>query len=295
MAWIIDNVANGTKTVSIQFRDNALNESIVYSDTILYDTVAPTGSMTINSDVAQTNDFNTLLNIACSDAAPASGCFEMRIINGTDPTTEAWINVATGDIAWAIENATNGDKTVAMQFRDAALNESAIYSDVILYDTVVPTGSMTINSDDVETGDANVLLNISCSDAAPASGCFEMRVANGADPTGEAWIAYSDLDMAWLLDNIADGTKTVSACFTDAAANTAWSADTIILDTSPPSGSISIDLGAPFNTSGTSSLTFSAPSDTTDMAVVDGATVVTADIEASNGVIHVIDTVILPN
>lgn len=35
--------------------------------------------------------------------------------------------------------------------------------------------------------------------------------------------------------------------------------------------------------------------DATDGVKVDNATVVTADIEASNGVIHVIDTVILPN
>ena len=34
--------------------------------------------------------------------------------------------------------------------------------------------------------------------------------------------------------------------------------------------------------------------DATDGVMVDGATVVTADIEASNGVIHVIDAVILP-
>jgi uncharacterized surface protein with fasciclin (FAS1) repeats len=34
--------------------------------------------------------------------------------------------------------------------------------------------------------------------------------------------------------------------------------------------------------------------DATDGVMIDGASVVTADIEASNGVIHVIDTVILP-
>ena len=33
---------------------------------------------------------------------------------------------------------------------------------------------------------------------------------------------------------------------------------------------------------------------TGDSVMVDGATVVTADVEASNGVIHVIDAVILP-
>ena len=35
--------------------------------------------------------------------------------------------------------------------------------------------------------------------------------------------------------------------------------------------------------------------DATDGVKVDEATVVSADIEASNGVIHVIDTVVLPN
>jgi uncharacterized surface protein with fasciclin (FAS1) repeats len=35
--------------------------------------------------------------------------------------------------------------------------------------------------------------------------------------------------------------------------------------------------------------------DATDGVMIDGATVVQADIEASNGVIHVIDTVILPD
>jgi uncharacterized surface protein with fasciclin (FAS1) repeats len=35
--------------------------------------------------------------------------------------------------------------------------------------------------------------------------------------------------------------------------------------------------------------------DATNGVMIDGATVLTADIEASNGVIHVIDRVILPN
>lgn len=35
--------------------------------------------------------------------------------------------------------------------------------------------------------------------------------------------------------------------------------------------------------------------DATDGVMVDGANVVTADIEADNGVIHVIDTVVMPN
>lgn len=35
--------------------------------------------------------------------------------------------------------------------------------------------------------------------------------------------------------------------------------------------------------------------DATDGVMIDGANVITADIEASNGVIHVIDAVILPN
>jgi len=75
------STANGQRTVYVQFRDVANNWSLVSSDGIFLDTVAPSGSVAINAGAATTSNVNVTLTLAGDAAAPASGVAAMRFSN----------------------------------------------------------------------------------------------------------------------------------------------------------------------------------------------------------------------
>ncbi|MBI5233073.1 MAG: hypothetical protein HY880_01825, partial [Deltaproteobacteria bacterium] len=245
-AWTLA-ADDGTKTVYAQFRDSAGNESDSYSDTIIYDTTAPTGSVIINDDDTYTASTSVTLTLACADAT--SGCAEMRLTNDGDPWS-GWEAYSTSK-AWVL----NGDDNlhiVYVEFKDAAGNISGTYSDYIYLDTTAPTGSVTIDSGATYATMTAVDLTLTCADA--TSGCSEMRLSNNGMDWPFGWEAYST-SRAWVL-TIGDGTKTVYAQFRDVAGNASGSyTDTIILDTTVPTGTVSINGGATYTNSTSVTLT----------------------------------------
>ena len=101
-----------------------------------------------------------------------------------------------------------------------------------------------------------VTLNLNVSGADPGS---TVRFSNA----GGEWSAWSDLTAtkAWSLSG-GDGMKTVYAQFKDAAGNVSdqvW--NNIILDTTPPTGSIAINSGAQYATQGAVTLNLWAATD----------------------------------
>jgi hypothetical protein len=118
---------DGTKTVYVKFRDRAGNVSGVYSDTIILDTTAPTGSILIQGGAAVVTQTQVVLALAASDA---HGVTHMRLRNGT-AAWGAWEPFATSR-TWALP-AQEGERVVWVQFRDPAGNVSPTYSDSIVY------------------------------------------------------------------------------------------------------------------------------------------------------------------
>ena len=106
-----------------------------------------------------------------------------------------------------------------------------------------PTGSFAIGSGAQYSTSTAVTLNNSISDDT----AMQMRFVNGSDFTGVAWETYS-ATRSWTLVS-GDGTKTVSAQFKDAAGNVDVTSDTIVLDTTPPAGTVAIDGAAPYTNS----------------------------------------------
>jgi parallel beta-helix repeat protein len=106
---------DGTKTVYYQVRDVAGLLSSTYSDTIILDTIEPTGSIIINADTSYTNSTSVTLTLTATDET--SGVAQMRFSNngidwsGWEPydLTKSW-TLLTGD----------GTKTVYAQFMDNA-------------------------------------------------------------------------------------------------------------------------------------------------------------------------------
>uniref|UniRef100_A0A831UC67 Peptidase S8/S53 domain-containing protein n=1 Tax=Geobacter metallireducens TaxID=28232 RepID=A0A831UC67_GEOME len=120
---------DGTKTIFVQFRDNSGNVSPVYSDSILFDTTAPTGSVVINDDAATTGIRPVTLSLRASDTTTAVAA--MRF-SWDSIVWYGWEPFAASRNA-TLPGAAPGAYTIRVQFRDVAGNLSPIYADPITY------------------------------------------------------------------------------------------------------------------------------------------------------------------
>lgn len=123
-AWTLLS-GDGAKSVQVRYADGAGNWSAPCSDSIILDTVAPLGSITINADGAKTTDTAVTLALTCSDL---HGCSRMQLSNnGVD-----WL--ASEDFAaarsWRL-TSRDGVKAVYTRFQDGAGNWSVPASDTI--------------------------------------------------------------------------------------------------------------------------------------------------------------------
>jgi len=107
------------------------------------DTTAPTGSLDINSGAASTSTLDVTLNLSATDDVGVTG---YRVKNGSSVSGASWVDISSttsfsADIPWTLSSSGGSPKTVAVQYRDAAGNQSTTYTDDIAY---IPTGSITV-------------------------------------------------------------------------------------------------------------------------------------------------------
>ena len=146
-AWSL-TAGDGLKTIYYQIRDNAGLLSSTYSDSIILDTVVPTGSIVVNAGAAFATSTSVTLALTCSDSG--SGVSQVRYSNDGIWDTEAWESVSASR-AWSL-TAGDGLKTIYYQIRDHAGLISPTYSDEIILQippvptpTPTPTASPTSN------------------------------------------------------------------------------------------------------------------------------------------------------
>ncbi len=151
-----------------------------------------------------------------------------------------WETYATSKTGWSL-TAGDGAKTVYAQFRDGAGNVSSSYSDGITLDASGPSGTMSVNNGAAFTGTTAATVNSSVSDA--GSGMSQMRINPGTGVYG-SWVTYSASAAITLPTGL--GTKTVAVQYRDTAGNVTTLTDTIVLDTSPPTGTMSVNSGAAY-------------------------------------------------
>jgi PKD repeat protein len=183
----------------------------------------------------------------------------MRFSN--DGTTWTDWEAYTTSKSWTLPPG-DGTKTVYYQIKDIAGLVSITYSDTIVLETTSPSGSITINDGAAYTTTTSVTLTLSATDE--TSGIAEMRFSdNGADWT--PWEAYTT-SKPWTLPT-GDETKTVYVQFKDHAGLISQSySDTIVLDTTSPTGSVTIAQGATYTNSTSVTLTLSADDATSGIA-----------------------------
>ncbi|NVM38140.1 MAG: right-handed parallel beta-helix repeat-containing protein, partial [Candidatus Lokiarchaeota archaeon] len=200
--------------------------SISHSKDIVIDTTDPTGSIIINSGDTWTNSTSVTLSLTYGDAL--SGVLEVRYSNDGS-TWDPWEAAGTTK-AWVLSSG-DGTKTVYYEVKDNAQLISQ-FTDTIILDTTAPTGSISINSGDTWTNSTSVTLSLTYGDA--LSGVLEVRYSNDGS-TWDPWEAPG-ATKTWDLSS-GDGTKTVYYEVKDNAQLISQFTDTIILDTTAPTGS----------------------------------------------------------
>jgi hypothetical protein len=142
---------SGTKTVNVQYRDVSGNV-LTLSDTIILDTTAPAGTMSVNGGAAETDNVAVTVNSAVTDSP--SGMYQMRI----DPGSGAY----GGWIAYGTSSPINlssgsGTKTVRVQYMDNAGNTITLSDTIVLnvpvLDTTPPTTTSSVVSGQTYVGD----------------------------------------------------------------------------------------------------------------------------------------------
>ncbi|MDI6708940.1 MAG: hypothetical protein QME47_07655, partial [Candidatus Thermoplasmatota archaeon] len=213
------------------------------------DTTKPTGFVIINGGAIYTSTTAVTLNLSAYDNV--SNIWQMNFSNDSWATYSGWEDYnITKD--WTLTSG-DGEKVVSVSYRNYAGLVSN-YSAKIILDTTPPTGTITIESDATYVTSLLVTLTLSASDT---NGVAAMRFSNDGS-TWSGWEAYNT-STRWRL-TAGDGIKTVYAQYEDNAGliSTATISDTVILDTLPPTGTISINSGDTYTTSTSVTLTLSA-------------------------------------
>ncbi|HWC14975.1 MAG TPA: PxKF domain-containing protein [Actinomycetota bacterium] len=189
--------------------------------------------------------------------------FECKLETGN------WTACNTGSISYA-GPLSSTEHTFSVRAKDAANNQDASpASHTWTIDTTRPTGTVSINNGDAYTNSAAATLTLSAS-----SDTSHFRKGQGADCSTVGfsnWTAYATSVSHDL--GSGDGAKQVCVEFKDAAGNLSSSAasDSIVLDTTRPAGSVSINGGNAYTNVSGVTLTMTADSDTTQYQKGEGA------------------------
>jgi hypothetical protein len=145
--------------------------------TVTVDGTAPAGSVSINGGAAATNTTSATLALQATDAV---GVTAYRVANGSDCSGASYVPVtSTTSFSTSIAHTLasgDGSKTVCAQYRDAAGNQSATFTDTIDLDTVKPVITATATKADATAYNAGTWTNQSvtvafaCADNAGGSG-----------------------------------------------------------------------------------------------------------------------------
>jgi hypothetical protein len=226
-----------TSFLLVVFLNSLVGNNIVKAPIEVY-------SITINNGAATTNSLDVTLTLYAGTQDPYNPIVSMRFTNNDPSITEDWS-------AWRTYSSTStwqllpglGIKTVTAQnkFQNGTLTE--YFSDNIEVDTTPPEGTVAIENGDPYTSSQSVTLTLSANDD---SSVEQMAFRNDGS-TWTAWESYTTAK-SWTMTE-SEGTKVVHARFKDDVGLITEASDTIILDATPPTGSILINGGDAYTTS----------------------------------------------
>jgi hypothetical protein len=235
--WQLLGDPEGNVTIYARFRDDAGRVSEVYNDSIVIDTTPPTGTLRINDGDKYTNSTDVRLSLTWADL---TGVVSMMVSNDPRFTGSLWQDPMKS-LYWRLDDQ-DGERAVYVRLRDA-VGWTTTLMDTIIYDSTPPAASMSINGDDDYTSSATVDLSIALYDANPV----RIKLANHGDPWPAVFTTVrTPTTVPWVLSPGPDGERTVRMLVEDAAGNTYVTSDDIVLDTTPPEGTLVLNGGATF-------------------------------------------------
>jgi hypothetical protein len=206
---------DGSKTIEVQYRDQAGNLSDVLADAITLDRTGPTGALRIAGGADFTASDRVALSIPATDAH--SGVADVRIRNGGGLWAgwNPWVDPVTITLP-----GDDGEKTIEVQFRDFLENESEIYTDTIVLDTIAPTiQSLSANGNRPYIVPAEPIeVGIQSFDGVGGSDVAEFRIDFGAGSSD--WAALgSGFDEVEVAHPGLYGTRTATVVIRDGVGN----------------------------------------------------------------------------
>jgi len=253
---------DGTKTVYVQYRDNAGNAA-VFSDTVILDSTPPS-SVVSALPTYQTSVTFTIAWVG-ADAASGLATYDVQYREGSGDWTD--LITATTALATTITGQDGRTYGFRARARDNVGNVGsyALSDTQTTVDVTPPTASsLILNGGAFNSAAVNVTLSLSATDG--TSGVAEMGFSNDGLVWSD-WRPYST-SASWLLAG-GDGPKTVHGRFRDTAGNlSSIVSDTIELDTTVATDyGVTVNEGALFTNKITVTLSIGAQPGTPQMKV----------------------------
>jgi hypothetical protein len=192
---------------------------------------APAGSLGYTRQLAVNLDL-------FATAATGYSVAWMRYANQADFQDHPdWVPYTTTVGSWTLASGQNCEtKQVFAQFRDNASppQDSEVVNDQIFYDNYL-AADMVLNEGMSWTNSTMVMVNSTDVDAAAGCSGLETMAAWETGLTQTTWISYSPA-LYFQLDAQGPVTRTVYVTYRDRAGNEGTYSDSIVLDTTPPTG-----------------------------------------------------------
>ena len=287
VGWDTTTATNAGHALTAVARDAAGNSATSSSvsvtvNNVAADTTPPTGSITINAGTAATNSTAATLTLSATDTG--GSVTQMRFSN--DGSVFSTAEVYATSKSWTLASG-DGAKTVYVQFKDAAGNwSSAPITDTIVLDTTAPAISVVTASSITATG---ATITWTTNETATTQVEYGLTATYGQSTTLDLTLVTShSVGLSGLTASTLYHYRIRSK---DAAGNEALGADATFTpplppDTTPPTGSVVINSGAPATNSTAVTLTLSATDDRGTVAQLqcsnDGATFAAAQPYATS-------------
>lgn len=236
--WTLEDV-DGTQTVYVMLKD-MFDATSTVSDQIVLDRVAPAITLTLDGGAAFTTDLDVEMVADVTDESPLLG--KMWNSEDVEPDVLA-AQPAHTKTTWRLTEGEDGPRGVELYVVDAAGNEARVVANIGL-DTTPPVVTLMLDDGAEYTRESVVSVELDATDA--TSGVDKMRVSSSGDFTSLPWEALKT-SFGWPVGS-EDGTQFVYVQVSDKAGLITTVAGTIILDTTAPTGSFTIDDGAAHTT-----------------------------------------------
>lgn len=219
-------------------RDRAGNTTLV-SDSIIFDKLPPQGVSSTLLDLTSAPLPNAgfvhktavtarlALGVGTTQVAVAEGlvdCNAATFVNASGATLDVAITLSTGDAT----------KSVGACFRDVVGNVTATTASVVL-DTSAPLGRVLLNNGALTTTTRSISVALDAPGDVHLAAIVEAATLNCQTASYQALVPNGSFALTG-----AEGDRTLAVCFKDDSGRTALTTDSIRLDLTRPSGSLTL-------------------------------------------------------